>query len=103
VLITAAAVLAAVLLVMFVPAPFVGHVMIGLGLALLVAAVRDLGKLTAVHVRHRSRLSTSDAYLLSRATGLPAVLWIGVFAVLVAAAWWLAWQQMAPVLAGLFG
>ena len=44
-LITAAAVLAAVLLVLFVPPEFNGHVMIVLGLALLVAAVRDLGKL----------------------------------------------------------
>ncbi|MGO4121864.1 M50 family metallopeptidase [Arthrobacter sp. YAF16] len=103
VLITAAAVLAAVLLVLFVPAVFIGHVMIGLGLALLVAAVRDLGKLVAVHSRHRNRLSTSDAYLLARSTPLPAFVWIGLFGVVVAAAWWVAWQPMAPVVAGLFG
>ncbi|MET3811026.1 M50 family metallopeptidase [Arthrobacter sp. UYEF3] len=102
VLITAAAVLAAALLVLFVPAGFIGHVMIVLGLALLVAAVRDLGKLAAVHAKHRNRLSTSDAYLLSRSTALPAVVWIGLFAAVVAAAWWVAWQPMAPVLAGLF-
>ncbi len=103
VLITAAAVLAAALLVLFVPPEFIGHVMIGLGLALLVAAARDLGKLATVHSRHRSRLSTSDAYLLSRLTPLPAFVWIGLFTVVVAAAWWAAWQPMAPVLAGLSG
>ena len=103
ILITAAAVLAAALLVLFVPAPFIGHVMIGLGLALLVAAVRDLGKLAAVHARHRSRLATSDAYLLSRSTPLPAAVWIGMFTGVVAAAWWVAWQPMAPVFAALFG
>jgi hypothetical protein len=100
VLITAAAVLAAALLVLFVPAAFIGHVMIGLGIALLVAAVRDLGKLAAVHLRHRNRLSTSDAYLLSRSTPFPAFVWIGLFAVVVAAAWWIALQPMAPVFAG---
>ncbi|WP_235564070.1 M50 family metallopeptidase [Arthrobacter sp. Soil763] len=101
VLITAGAVLAAVLLVLFVPAVLIGHVMIGLGLALLVAAVRDLGKLITVHTRHRNRLATSDAYLLARATRVPAFLWIGLFTAAVAAAWWVAWQPIAPVLAGL--
>lgn len=100
VLITAAAVLAAVLLVLYVPPAFTGHVMIGLGLALLVAAVRDLGKLVAVHARHRGRLSTSDAYLLSRSTPLPAFVWIGLFAAVIAAACWTAWQPVAAVFAG---
>ncbi|MDQ0756459.1 M50 family metallopeptidase [Arthrobacter sp. B3I4] len=103
VLITATAVLAAALLVLFVPAGFIGHVMIGLGLALLVAAVRDLAKLVAVHTRHRSRLSTSDAYLLSRSTRLPAFVWIALFTAVVGAAWWVAWQPMAVVVAGLLG
>jgi hypothetical protein len=99
VLITAAAVLAAALLVLFVPAGFIGHVMIGLGLALLVAAVRDLGKLAAVHSKHRNRLSTSDAYLLSRSTRIPAAVWIVLFAAVVGAAWWVAWQPMSQVFA----
>jgi Peptidase M50B-like len=103
VLITAAAVLAAALLVLFVPPEFTGHVMIGLGLALLVAAVRDLGKLAAVHARHRTRLTTSDAYLLSRSTPLPAFAWISLFAAVVAWSWWAAWQSMAPVVASLPG
>ncbi|AXJ11115.1 M50 family metallopeptidase [Arthrobacter sp. PM3] len=101
-LITAAAVLAAALLVLFVPPAFIGHVMIVLGLALLVAAVRDLGKLANVHLRHRDRLPTSDAYLLARATAVPAPLWIALFAAVVAGAWWFAWQPMAPVFAALF-
>jgi len=100
-LITAAAVLAAILLVLFVPPEFNGHVMIVLGLALLVAAVRDLGKLAAVHVRRRDRLATSDAYLLFRATRIPAAVWIVLFAAVVGAAWWFAWQPLSQVFASL--
>ncbi|WP_427131687.1 M50 family metallopeptidase [Pseudarthrobacter sp. S9] len=102
-LITAAAVLAAVLLVVFVPAEFNGHVVIVLGLALLVAAVRDLGKLANLHLRHRDRLSTSDAYLLDRATSVPAIVWIFLFAAVVAGSWWCAWQPMALVVTALLG
>jgi hypothetical protein len=102
-LITAAAVLAAALLVLFVPAEFNGHVMIVLGLALLVAAVRDLAKLANVHLRRRKRLATSDAYLLFRATSVPAAVWIALFAMVVAAAWWAAWQPMSQVLGALLG
>ncbi|MGY2746610.1 M50 family metallopeptidase [Pseudarthrobacter sp. O4] len=102
-LITTAAVLAAALLVLFVPPEFNGHVMIVLGLALLVAAVRDLGKLANVHLRRRDRLPTSDAYLLFRATSIPAVVWIVLFAAVVAGAWWFAWQPMARVVTALLG
>lgn len=102
-LITAAEVLAAVLLVLFVPPEFNGHVMIVLGLALLVAAVRDLGKLANVHMRHRDRLPTSDAYLLYRATSVPAAIWILFFAAVVAGSWWIAWQPMAQVLGSVLG
>ncbi|MCB5274854.1 hypothetical protein BJG92_02392 [Arthrobacter sp. SO5] len=98
-LITAAAVLAAALLVLFVPPEFNGHVMIVLGLALLVAAVRDLGKLANVHLRRRDRLPTSDAFLLYRATRVPAAVWIVLFGAVVGAAWWFAWQPMAQVFA----
>lgn len=103
ILITAAAVLTAGLLVLFVPPEFNGHVMIVLGLALLVAAVRDLGKLANVHLRHRDRLPTSDAFLLYRATSVPAAIWILFFAAVVAGSWWVAWQPMAQVLAVLLG
>lgn len=102
-LVTAAAVLAAALLVLFVPPELNGHVMIVLGLALLVAAVRDLGKLLTVHLRRREQLPTSDAYLLFRATRVPAPVWILLFAAVVAGSWWFAWQPMAQVLAAFFG
>jgi hypothetical protein len=102
-LITGAAVLAAAFLILAVPPEFNGHVMIVLGVALLVAAVRDLLKLANVHLRRRERLPTSDAYLLFRATSIPAALWIALFAIVVASAWWFAWQPMAQVLATLLG
>ncbi|MET1022301.1 MAG: M50 family metallopeptidase [Arthrobacter sp.] len=97
--ITAATVLAAVLLVLVVPPEFNGHVMIVLGLALLVAAVKDLGKLAAVHLRRRDRLASSDAHLLFRATRIPAAVWMVLFAVVVGGAWWFAWQPMSQVFA----
>jgi hypothetical protein len=97
-LITAAAVLACALLVFFVPSGFTGHVVIALGLALLVAAVRDLAKLANVHLRRRDRLATSDAHLLYRATSVPSFVWILLFAGVVAGSWWVAWQPMAHVL-----
>ncbi|MEK0156772.1 M50 family metallopeptidase [Arthrobacter oryzae] len=97
-LITAAAVLGSALLVLFVPPEFTGHAVIALGLALLVAAVRDLAKLANVHLRRRDRLPTSDAHLLYRATSVPSVVWILLFAGVVAGSWWMAWQPMAQVL-----
>jgi hypothetical protein len=98
VLITCAAIAATLLLILFVPAAFVGHVAVILGLALLVAAVRDLVKLTHVHLRRRDRLATSDAYLLWRATSVPSAVWILLFAVLVAGSWLWAWQPISTVL-----
>jgi hypothetical protein len=56
-----------------------------------------------VHLRRRDRLPTSDAYLLFRATSIPAVVWIVLFAAVVAGAWWFAWQPMAQVLGALLG
>lgn len=100
-LITCTAVAASVLLVLFVPPEFTGHVVIALGLALLVAAVRDLGKLTNVHLRRREKLASSDAHLLYRATSVPSFVWIALFSAVVAGAWWVAWQPVALVLASL--
>jgi hypothetical protein len=100
-LITSAAVAGSALLVLFVPPQFTGHVVIALGLALLVAAVRDLAKLSNVHLRRRDRLPTSDAHLLYRATSVPAAVWILLFAAVVAGSWWVAWQPMARVFAAL--
>ena len=100
-LITSAAVAGSALLVLFVPPQFTGHVVIALGLALLVAAVRDLAKLSNLHLRRRDRLPTSDAHLLYRATSVPAAVWILLFAAVVAGSWWVAWQPMARVFAAL--
>jgi Peptidase M50B-like len=98
VLITSAAVAITLLLILFVPAAFVGHVAVILGLALLVAAVRDLIKLIHVHLRRRDRLASSDAYLLWRATSVPSAVWILLFAALVAGSWLWAWQPISTVL-----
>ena len=97
VLITAAAIAGTLLLILLVPEAFVGHVAVILGLALLVAAVRDLVKLAHVHVRRRERLASSDAYLLWRATSVPSAVWIFLFAALVAGSWLWAWQPISLV------
>lgn len=86
-------------LIIGVPAVFTGHVAIILGLALLVASVRDLAKLTNVHLRRRDQLRTSDAYILYRATAVPSAVWIALFSLVVAASWLVAWQPMSRVLA----
>lgn len=99
VLILLAAVAGTGALIIGVPAVFTGHVAIILGLALLVASVRDLAKLTNVHLRRRDQLRTSDAYILYRATAVPSVVWIALFSLVVAASWLVAWQPMSRVLA----
>jgi hypothetical protein len=97
VLITVAAIAGTLLLILLVPEAFVGHVAVILGLALLVAAVRDLIKLAHVHVGRRERLASSDAYLLWRATSVPSAVWIVLFAALVAGSWLWAWQPISLV------
>lgn len=99
VLILLAAVAGTGALIIGVPAVFTGHVAIILGLALLVASVRDLAKLTNVHLRRRDQLRTSDAYILYRATAVPSAVWIALFSLVVAASWLVAWQPMSRVLA----
>ena len=97
VLILLAAVLGVAAMIINVPAAFTGHVAIILGLALLVAAVRDLFKLTNVHLRRRDQLRSSDAYILYRATAVPSGVWIALFSLVVAACWIVAWQPMSQV------
>jgi hypothetical protein len=99
VLITGAAISGGLLLVLTVPSGFTGHVAISLGVALLVAAVRDLGKLTNVHLRRRDRLTSSDAYILYRATSVPSGVWIALFLAVVAGCWVVAWQPISSILA----
>jgi hypothetical protein len=67
-----AAIAAAVGLILSVPQAFSGHLVAALGLALLVGSIRDLLNLESVHVRHRDRLDTPDAFLLSRRTSMPS-------------------------------
>lgn len=98
--ITSVAILAVLALIMLVPDAFVGHVAVVLGLALLVGAVRDLFKLAHVHLRRRDRLSSSDAYLLFRATAVPSAVWIVLFALLVTGSWVVAWQPISMILLG---
>ena len=99
VLILLAAVAGTGALIIGVPAVFTGHVAIILGLALLVASVRDLAKLTNVHLRRRDQLRTSDAYVLYQATAVPSAVWIALFSLVVAASWLVAGQPMSRVLA----
>ena len=85
-------------LLLLLPASFAGHAAVVLGLALLVAAVRDLLKLANVHLRRRERLASSDAFLLYRITAVPSAVWIALFACVVAGSWALAWQPIALIL-----
>jgi hypothetical protein len=97
-LITTAAMAGNVALIFLVPDGFVGHVSVILGLVLLVGAVRDLIKLTHLHLRRRDRLASSDAYLLYRATAIPSGIWIVLFTVFVAGSWLVAWQPISAIL-----
>lgn len=98
-LITVVAVAMGAFLVLVVPTTLTGHVAIILGIALLVAAVRDLAKLANVHLRRRDRLASSDAYLLFRATSIPAGIWIALFVAFVAGSWLVAWHPISAILA----
>lgn len=98
--ITLGAMALSVVLLISVPHAFVGHLSVGLGLALLVGAVRDLVKLCHVHLRRRQQLATSDAYLLFRATKIPSPLWIAAFASVTGASWLVALAPLAAIGAG---
>lgn len=89
VLILLVAVGVSAVLVLWVPVDFAGHAVVALGVALLVGAVRDFVKVTSAHVRRRRDRAQSDAHLLSRSTGVPAPVWLLLFAVVIAAS--LAW------------
>ncbi|MDN5814178.1 MAG: M50 family metallopeptidase [Arthrobacter sp.] len=75
-------------LVLFTDGEFSAYVVLCLGIALVVGAVKDWFKVAAVHVRRR-RLESSDAYILARATGVPAAVWLAGFAlVIIGCAYW---------------
>ena len=62
-----------------------GYALLVIGIALLVGAVRALGTVIGVHLWRRDQLSTSDAYLLYRRTGIPSPFWLLLFTALIGA------------------
>ncbi|MEZ2390007.1 M50 family metallopeptidase [bacterium RCC_150] len=71
------------LLVMFASPSTIVHVVLGLGIALEVGAIRDWFKVASVHTTHRSRLASSDAYILGRGTGMAPFVWLSAFAAVI--------------------
>jgi hypothetical protein len=71
------------LLVMFAGPRTVSYVVLALGIALGIGAVRDWFKVAQVHTRRRNQLASSDAYILSRSTGVPSFVWLAGFAAVV--------------------
>jgi hypothetical protein len=60
-----------------------GNALLVIGTALLVGAVRGLAAVIGVHLGHRDRLATSDAYLLYQRTHVPSPVWLALFAIVV--------------------
>lgn len=85
---------AALSMVLFVPPMFTGHVVVGLGIALLIGSIRDLGKLIHVHVRRREDLESSDAYNLFRGSFIPSPVWILAMAAVIAFSALQAWTAV---------
>jgi hypothetical protein len=61
------------------------YALLVVGAALLVGSVRGLLTVIGVHTRRRDQLQTSDAYLLYRRTHVPSVVWLALWAILIAA------------------
>lgn len=77
-----------VLLMVVATAQVRDTVLLALGIALLIAGVRDLVKLLSLHTVRRDRAGHSDATLLRRATGVPVFFWlVGMTAMTLAALW----------------
>jgi hypothetical protein len=74
-------------LVWFAAPDIIGHVTLALGIALLVGAVRDWVKIVNVHRSRPEDIETSDAHILQQATGLPAPVWLGLYASTILGAW----------------
>ncbi|NVN00146.1 M50 family metallopeptidase [Arthrobacter sp. SDTb3-6] len=86
-------------LVMLAGPATVSYVVLALGIALGVGSVRDFFKVAAVHTSRRNRLASSDAWILSRSTGVPSFVWLAGFALVIAAcaasSAWLLWGMVA--------
>lgn len=59
------------------------YVLLVVGIALLVGAVRAFLGVVGVHVSRRRELATSDAYLLYRRTRVPSPIWLLMMAVVI--------------------
>jgi len=90
VVIAVACAVASELLVWYAPPLFIAWFTMAIGIALLVGAVRDWLNVLSVHTRRRHELPSSDAFILSRRTGVPSALWLTGFAVVIAGSWALA-------------
>ena len=69
-----------------------------LGVALLVGSVRGLLTVLGVHVRRRTQLATSDAYILYRHTRVPSPIWLLLFAAIITGCLWVALYAYASQL-----
>lgn len=87
------------MLILFASPTIVNYVVLALGVALSVGAVRDLFKLVGVHTLRRDRLAASDAYILGRTTGVPVFVWMTGFSVVItgsaATSAWLLWGMLS--------
>jgi hypothetical protein len=88
------------MLVWYTPPGFAGHVTLVTGIALLAGSIRAWVNLASVHVRRRRDVGGSDAYILSRRTGIPSPVWLAGFAAVIAAAALSAAATMAAAFGG---
>lgn len=86
-------------LVWFGGAASAGYACLVLGIALLVGSCRDWLKVVRVHTGRRDRAS-SDAYLLQASTRVPSLLWLGLFAFVIAGAVASSIRPLALIAAG---
>lgn len=94
-LVTAGAVGIGRLLIWLGSAEIIGHFTLCLGLALLAGAARGWLILFQIHADRPDALETSDAFMLARATGTPAGIWLSLFAIVIGAAWLFAGVTLA--------
>ena len=82
-------------LILFADPATLSYVVLALGIALGVGAIRDFFKVAAVHTRRRQHVGSSDAYILAQATGAPSFIWLSGFAAVIAGSaalsGWLIW------------
>ena len=94
--ITLGSAVVALFVVFFAPADVLGLTTVGLGLALLVGAVRDWVKVLSVHRGEPEDRESSDAHSLLQSTGIPSPIWLGLFTVPIMGGWLLAAASTIP-------